>query len=88
MNPTTFFEANCKFKAPVDLDESQVSTIDAYRETKSGGNLDGSQFVIVAWQPTEKEIEQMKLGAPVFLTMLGGLAPHFLTTDFDQAKNF
>lgn len=88
MNPANFPEANCQFKAPSDLDESQVFTIPAYKGTAHGGNLDGSNFVGVAWLPTPEEIEQLRNGQPIYLSMLGGLAPHFVTTDFKQATHF
>lgn len=85
MTPTTFEQANCKFGTPEGLDESQVMTIHAYRGPVVGGSVDGAQLVVTAWKPTEAEIEVMKAGAPVFLSVLGGLPPHFLTTDFEQA---
>lgn len=79
--------ADCVFKHPSDLDASQCLEIPAYRGEAKHGNLDGAQFVVVAWLPTPDEIEQLINGHPVYLTMLGGLAPHFLTTDFKQATN-
>ena len=89
MTPIHFPEANCKFVAPPDLTESQVMTISAYRGKTFGGSVDGSPIVIVAWQPSPEERELLYEGAPVFLTMMmdGGLPPHFLTTNFQQACN-
>jgi len=86
MKPANFPESNCVFGAPSDLDESQVLSIPAFTGTVIGGNLDGSRLVVVAWLPTPEEIEQLKTGAPVYLTMIGGLAPHFLSTTFQQAN--
>jgi len=88
MIPTDFPESNCVFSAPHDMDESQVVSIPACTGKVNGGNLDGAQFVVVAWKPTPEEIEQIKSGAPIFLSMLGGLAPHFITTDIRQATYF
>lgn len=85
MTPTNFPEANCVFGPPPGLDESQIFKIPAYRGVRLGGNLDGSDVVVVAWTPTEEEIERLKSGYPVFVSMVGGLAPHFLTTDFKIA---
>jgi len=85
MNPANFPEANCAFGAPSDLDESQVLTIPAYKGVIRGGNLDGSEFVVVAWVPTPAELAQLIAGGAVYLSMLGGLAPHFLTTSVKEA---
>jgi hypothetical protein len=85
MKPANFPESNCVFGAPSDLDESQVFSIPAHTGIIVGGNLDGSKFVVVAWTPSPEEIEDLKNGKPLFLSMLGGLAPHFITTSFKQA---
>jgi hypothetical protein len=42
-------------------------------------------MVVVAWKPTAEELAALNAGAPVFLTTLGGLPPHFITTDFAAA---
>jgi len=85
MSPANFPESNGSFCAPSDMDESQVLTIEAFKGVVQGGNLDGCQFVVVAWLPTPEEIEQLKAGQPIYLSILGGLAPHFLTTSFKEA---
>lgn len=55
-------------------------------EAKSG-SVDGDKIVVVAWQPNEIDLERLRNGAPIFLSVLGGLPPHFLTTDFKEAVN-
>ena len=87
MNPATFREANCKFGPPSDLDVSQCQSIDAFSGTILGGNLDGSKAVVVAWKPTDDEIEQMRTGGLIYLTMIGGLSPHSLSTNFQVATS-
>lgn len=87
MTPITFPEANASFKAPADLHENQVATIMAYCGPIPGGSMDGEKMVVVAWKPDAAELEALKAGAPVFLTTLGGLPPHFLTVDFHNATN-
>jgi hypothetical protein len=82
MTPIRFPQANCTFGPPDDMDESQVMTIPAFKGTMKGGNLDGSHFVTVAWKPSEEEIEKLQKGEAVYLTMMGGLSPHFLTVGF------
>jgi hypothetical protein len=86
MIPATFAGSNCTFKAPSDMDETQVLSIDGFLGSIGGGNLDGSQFVVVAWKPTPEELAELNQGGLVYLSMLGGLAPHFITTDFGFAS--
>lgn len=85
MTPTRFAEANTRFGPPSDLVESQCSTIWAYRGVVSGGSVDGCDFVVTAWKPSAEELKQLNAGNPVFLSCIGGLPPHFITTDFQQA---
>jgi len=85
MSPTTFPQANCRYGAPAGMDETQVSAIAAYRGTIQGGNLDGIDFATVAWLPSPTDLERLKNGEAIYLTMLGGLSPHCLTTSFDEA---
>lgn len=87
MTPTTFNEANAVYGPPADLDESQCQSIPAYQGTVLGGSVDGCKVVVVAWKPCEGDLERIMLGYPIFISMMGGLAPHFLTTDFQQATN-
>jgi hypothetical protein len=85
MNPITFPEANAKFGPPSDLKESQCMTIPAFQGIVQGGSVDGCLLVVVAWKPSPEEVRQIAAGAPIFISMIGGLAPHFLTTHFQNA---
>ena len=85
MTPVSFPEANCNFKAPPDLEESQCMTIPAYKGIIERGSVEGAPIVVVAWKPSIEELEILKRGGPIFLSMLGGLPPHFLTTQFEEA---
>jgi len=85
MSPATFPQANIRFGPPPDLDGSQCGTIPAHVCEIQGGNLDGSQAVVVAWLPDPDDLARLQAGHPIYLTMLGGLAPHLLATTFDQA---
>jgi hypothetical protein len=87
MRPVEFPECNVSFGPPKELDESQCMTIKGYTKEINSGNLDGTRMIVVAWQPDNIERERISKGGPVFLTMLGGLNPHFLTTDFQNAIN-
>lgn len=87
MNPTKFPQANAVFKTPPDLDESQCGEISAFVHIIRGGCVDGAHQTVVAWQPSEKEIADIVAGKPIFLSVLGGLPPHYLSTDFQSATN-
>lgn len=82
MEPTTFKEVNHKFGPPEGMEESQVRTIPAYLGQINNGNLDGAPVVTVAWKPSEEELKQLIGGNPIYLTCIGGLPPHYLTTQF------
>jgi hypothetical protein len=51
------------------------------------GSVEGAQVVVVAWKPSPQEIEALSNGSPIFLSCLGGLPPHFLSTDFHAATH-
>jgi hypothetical protein len=85
MNPIDFPETNTTFGPPAGMTESQVQPVPAYCGQVRGGSCDGVEAVVVAWRPTREEIEQIAAGSPIYLTMIGGLPPHFLTTSFEEA---
>ena len=87
MIPIKFPQCNARYGPPADLEESQCFTIHAYQGEVTKGSVDGSRQVVVAWQPTEEELERLIHGASVYISMLGGLAPHFLCTSFEEAVN-
>jgi hypothetical protein len=87
MSPTDFPECNARFGPPSEMAESQVMTISAYIGESKQGSVDGSRLAVTAWKPSAEEITDIINGNPVFLTCMGGLPPHFITTRFEQAIN-
>lgn len=85
MTPTNFPECNGRFRAPPDLDPSQCLTIDAYKGNVQGGSMDGCPIVVVAWKPSDNELDRLNQGHPIYMSTVGGLSPHFLTTSFEEA---
>jgi hypothetical protein len=79
MIPFRFPQANVAFKHPEGLM--------AYTGPVVGGSVDGETLVVVAWQPDPMDLIRIQAGHPVFLTVMGGLPPHFLSTDFDAATH-
>lgn len=88
MKPTQFPEANCSYGPPQGYDESQIRRVAAYKGQVKTGNLDGDVFVVVAWQPDAADLARLAAGNPIFFSCIGGLVPHFLTTDFNDVKRF
>lgn len=87
MNPCNFPEANSVFHAPEDFEVEQVASIPAYQHEVQGGTCDGVQQVVVAWMPTPAEIAVILAGNPIYVSMLGGLSAHMVTTDFYAATH-
>jgi hypothetical protein len=85
MTATTFEQANCKFGPPGDMTDTQCGTVSAFKGQSRGGPLDGVEIVVVAWQPTPEDLQRLNDGHPVFLTSVGGLPAHFLSTSFEEA---
>lgn len=87
MTPAPFPESNAVFRRPPDMHEQQCQDVGAYWGEIQGGSLDGQRVVVVAWQPSPEEIAAIQAGKPVFLSTIGGLPPHFLSTDFHTATH-
>lgn len=87
MNPQTFPECNTKFGPPTDLVVSQCMTIPAFAGQISGGSLDSAPIVVVCWKPTERELELLIKGEPIYLSFIGGLPPHYPSMSFKEAIN-
>lgn len=85
MTPINFPEANVDVGPPKGMDESQVHAVRAFHGAVTEGTLDGSTYLVVAWKPTEREIEDIKVHGIIYLTVLGGLPPHFLSTRFENS---
>lgn len=88
MKAVNFPQANITIGPPSELDESQCRTIRALAGTVETGSIEGSQFIIVCHEPTPEERLNIAAGANIYLTMLGGLSPHFLTTTIGEAQSF
>lgn len=89
MTPRDFPEANTRFHPPSDLEESQCRTIPAYLGTVDRGSVEGTKLVVVAWELSHEEVQALlrKETPTIYISMLGGLAPHFLSLSFKDAVN-
>lgn len=87
MTAYEFPECNTQFGPPPGLDEQQVRTIPAYKAQVKGGTCDGATQVVVCYHLTPEEREVIASTGTLFITMLGGLAPHFPSLTFHDATH-
>lgn len=85
MKGINFPQSTGTFGPPPDMCEGQVIPIPCCVQVAAGGSCDGSLLIVTCHQPSEAERQAIAAGAPIFLTCLGCLPPHFLTTTFEQA---
>lgn len=85
MTAAEFPESNAKHGPPVGLDEAHVKTIPSFKGQIVGGVHDGSEMVVVAWRPSAEDLAKLNAGGLVYLSMMGGLCVHFLSTSFKEA---
>lgn len=69
------------------MTEEQVQTVPVFVHDIEGGSCDGFRQVAVAWQPNAEDLQKLNNGGLVYLSVIGGLPPHFLSTDFRDATN-
>ena len=86
-SPIQFRECNTRYGAPDGLASSQVKTIPAFHGEIVGGSCDGLDQVVVGYQLAPEDIERLAGGAMLYVTMLRGLTPHFLSLDFESATH-
>ncbi len=82
MEPSSFPESNVRYGPPPGMTEEQVATMDAFLGERLGGPIDGSTVVIVAWKPSPEDLVLLNEGGLIYLTCIGGLPPHSLSTRF------
>lgn len=86
MDPVEMPISNATYGPPAGYQESQVRTVSAYRGEIPGPNsMEGDLFVVVAWKPSEEDLERLRQGGLIYMSMVGGLCPHFLTTNMEEA---
>jgi len=84
MKPVDFEQANTTI-GPGPDQPGVFGKCKAFMGIVNGGIMDGSTIVVVAWQPSQEDIDQIVTGNPVFLTSIGGIMPHSLSTNFVTA---
>lgn len=87
MTPEVFPECNSRFNPPPNLDESQCHTLPAYAGMVLGGSCDGLAQVVVAYRLSLEDIEEIAKTGVIYITMLDGLLPHYLSFNFHDATH-
>lgn len=87
MTPTNFPEGTKPLHRPPSMSADQCGDLQVYAGEIEAGSCKGMKVVVAAWQPTEEEKMHIAAGKPVFVSMIGGMVPHFLTTTFSSATN-
>jgi hypothetical protein len=89
MMPLEFKGTNVTFMIPNDLARNQTKArpIRGRILQVSTGPLDGLAVAIVAYKPNSLEISRLLAGEPVYISFLGGVAPHYVSTTLEEALN-
>jgi hypothetical protein len=88
MTGIDFPETNITFGPPPHLTELLCLSIRAFQHDVLGGSCDGEPQVVVCYQLEPEEIAFLQQnGGKIFVSMLGGLAPHYLSFDFYNATH-
>lgn len=85
MDLVKFPESNQMFGPPEGMTEDHVRQAWAFVGVVQGGPFDGCQLVVTAWRPTPDDLSRLSKDGLLYFTCLGGLPPHFLSTDFAEA---
>ena len=79
MTPTNFPEANCVLN-PHPEDEGSVESTPALMVQLQGGMFDGAVLTVVAWKPSQEEIQEIIEGGFVYFSCFGKVPPHSINT--------
>ncbi len=79
MIPCPMEKSNIVFGPPPGT-EGEVQSIPGFSGQLLGGACDGTPVAVVAWKPSPEDIARLLDGGPIYITMIGGLVPHNLST--------
>lgn len=86
MQPINFEGSNRHLLKPDDVDEKLCQECDAFH----GEDVDGFPFYLTAWQPSYEDVQAINNGQPVWVKIIGKVAPmHIIfTTDEFNKPNY
>ena len=89
MMPLEFKGTNVTFQLPADLSgqKTKARAIRGRILQLNKGPLDGLAVAVVAYKPSPLDISRILAGQPIYISFLGGVAPHYLSTALEEALN-
>lgn len=84
MNGVDFPGSNFELVKPEDMTDEQCNSLPAYR----GTDEQGFNFIMVAFKPSEKELEALNNGQLVYLKVIGTLFPPVAIFTVDENNNY
>lgn len=87
MIASDFPEANGTIKPPTGYAESQVMPLRIFMGEVERGAVEGAKICVSCWRPTVEELAALVSGAPLFISFLGGMPPHYPATNFHEATH-
>lgn len=85
--PLEFKGTNVTFQLPSDLSNSKTKArpIRGKIIQMNKGPLDGLAVAVVAYKPSPLDVSRILAGEPIYISFLGGVAPHYLSTALEEA---
>lgn len=68
MTPQDFEQANFTFGKPDSMTDEQCGSLRVFRGKDTETDID---VIVSQWQPSVEELERIKRGEPIFLTVYG-----------------
>jgi hypothetical protein len=89
MMPLEFAGTNVTFLIPDDLasNRTKARAIRGRVFQVGPGPLDGLAVAVVAYKPSALDVSRFLAGEPIYISFLGGVAPHYLSTTLEEAIN-
>jgi hypothetical protein len=87
MDAVNLPQTNAHYGPPQELEESQCQTIPAYDHEIQGGSCDGLKQVVVAYKLSPEELAVVNETGIIFVSMIGGLVPHYPSVTFELATH-
>jgi hypothetical protein len=87
MNPIKFDECNTFFGPNTEMEDVKCEITPAWVGDAEGGSLDGLRMAVCAYKLDEHELKEILEGGYIYVTMVGGLSMHYMSTNFHDATH-
>ena len=87
--PLEFEKTNVTFLIPDDLarNKTKARAIRGRILQVNTGPLDGLAVAVVAYKPSPLDVSRILAGEPIYISFLGGVAPHYVSVSLEDAIN-